>query len=332
MMPPLHPVLFRHLCEVQRSTAPVESFFHRQQSILSRMSWYRMTQSLGDALLVIPSVAVERLGLVHLHVFITSPGDAWVQCPYAVEASWVTPDLCTEVLYLHCLIPAQRKDHVLSLLRTFHCDQYEAVWSSTGWQQFLDDEDEVSIPVADPVVPSSVLREYPLVVPVVMEFWRHPNSMPLVWERLRSTLSQRLRFFLPRTKIHYVNGRLHVGAMLRHLQREGLLRQHIIRYHPLLAASVEVFLTLRMDRDDVRGLVEGLRSCLHAVESYPTSDGYLVRLLGPHRLLDAIMMLPSGVRSRAGMVFFHTKRHPAPRVRFAYETLFDPTTTWEVLA
>src|SRR5260370_37125980 len=116
MTPPLHPALFRHLRAVQQSTAPVESFFHRQQSIVSRMSWYRMMQSLGDALLVIPSVAVERLGLAHLHVFITNPGDAWVQCPYAVEASWVTPDLCTEVLYLHCLVPAQRKDHVLSLL------------------------------------------------------------------------------------------------------------------------------------------------------------------------------------------------------------------------
>ena len=69
--------------------------------------------------------------------------------------------------------------------------------------------------------------------------------------------------------------------------------------HPLLAASVEVFVLVRMNRDDVAILVEGLRSVLHAVETYPVSNGYWCRLLGPHRLLDAIMLLPSLAQSSA---------------------------------
>ena len=80
-------------------------------------------------------------------------------------------------------------------------------------------------------------------------------------------------------------------------------------------------------------LLEELRHCLHAVETYPTGDGYFCRLLGPHALLDAIMRLPAAVRERARNVYFHTKRHPAPVVRFRYEVLFEPATgAWTVVA
>ena len=47
---------------------------------------------------------------------------------------------------------------------------------------------------------------------------------------------------------------------------------------------------------------------------------HLVRLLGPYQLLDAIINLPVSIRERLGSVHFHTKRHPAPLVRYEYET------------
>ena len=144
-------------------------------------------------------------------------------------------------------------------------------------------------------------------------------------------IDQPLRLFLPRTRIHYVNGSTHVTKAYRLLHAEGLLRQQLIRYHPLLAASVELFLDVRIEREELCAVLEGLRHSLHAVETYPTKDGYLCRLLGPHRLLDAILTLPNDVRARARRVLFHTKRHPTPVVRFAYEQLFNPATgSWEV--
>src|SRR3954462_9234239 len=94
----------------------------------------------------------------------------------------------------------------------------------------------------------------------------------------------------------YVNGKTHLTQAFALLHKDGLVRQQLIRYHPLLAVSVEVFLLVRLDREDTMHLLEGLRPDLHGIESYPTSDGYWCRLLGPHRLLDAIMNLPVRVR------------------------------------
>ena len=164
------------------------------------------------------------------------------------------------------------------------------------------------------------------------ELWSYPNSLPLVWTRIHHRLGSRVKEFLPRTKIRYVNGKNHITETFELLKREGLVRQQIVRYHPLLAVSVEVFVMIRLERADVQRLIESLRSVLHAVESYPTSDGYWCRLLGPHRLLDAIMRLPALVRSHLRLVFFHTKRHPTPLVRFAYEKLYDSKNKLWVLA
>jgi hypothetical protein len=62
-------------------------------------------------------------------------------------------------------------------------------------------------------------------------------------------------------------------------------------------------------------------------ESRSPSPG-IRRLLGPHRLLDAIIALPVQLRERCAKIYFHTKRHPAPRVRFRYEHVFDLRQGW----
>lgn len=319
MKPPLHPTVFGHLRAVQGSTR-IGLHGHlreRASPVRSASTVYRWQRSLADQLLVVPNVSVEPLGLRHAHVFVNQLGP--IDCPFAVEAAWVTADFCREVLYLHCLVPAS---HVESFTEGMH--GATVIWSSSGWQQFLTTGEAIQLPVAsDAVVESDLLRRSPFVLPAFVELWTYPNSLPVVWRRIHDRLGSRVKDFLPRTKIRYVNGKNHITDAFTTLRREGLVRQQLIRYHPLLAVSVEVFVHVRLERAMVQGLFEGLRGVLHAVESYPTADGYWCRLLGPHRLLDAIIKLPATVRSRLRLVFFHTKRHPTPLVRFAYETLYD---------
>lgn len=321
----MDPALFRYLRSVQASDrVGVHGFFQRNTAVeRSARTVYRWQRNLGDQLLVIPNVLVEPLGLRHAHVLVTKPDEAWRSLPYAVEAAWVTPDFCQDVYYVHCLVPAS-VDFV-GLLSRLPCAGYDVVWSGSGWQQFLTDDQEIVLPVATDAVGSDLLRRSPFIVPSMMELWTYPNSLPLAWERIRERLGSRVREYLPRMKVRYTNGKTHLTAAFRTLRDEGLFFQHIIRYHPLLAASVEVFAFVRMEREDVTILLRGLRASLHAVETYPASDGYWCRLLGPHRLLDDIMTLPAAVRERVARIHFHTKRHPSPLVRFAYEKLFDPT-------
>jgi hypothetical protein len=329
--PPLHPALFRYLRSVQASDRVGLHGLLRRKSDCARSARtvYRWQRSLGNQLLVIPNVVVERLGLRHAHVFVTKPDPSWLSLPYAVEAAWVTPDFCQEVCYLHCLVPATVD--LDALLKSLPCSRYEMVWSGSGWQQFLANEEELFLPVPIEGSVSDVLGQAPFVVPSMMELWTYPNSLPLAWERIRQRLGTRVKDYLPRTRVRYVNGKTHLTAAFRSLKDDGLFCQHIVRYHPLLAASVEVFLLVCMEREDVTVLLRGLRPVLHAVETYPTTGGYWCRLLGPHRLLDAIMLLPVSVRERVTTIHFHTKRHPSPVVRFAYETAFNPKTgAWTV--
>ncbi len=326
MRPPLHPTVLRHLQAVQRSTrVGLHSLLRgKNTDVRSASTVYRWQRSLAEQLLVVPNVSVELLGLRHAHVFLTTPlGN--IDCPFAVEAAWITADFCQEVLYLHCLVPVA---HVTAF--TTSMAGGTIVWSSSGWQQFLTSDEDILLPIpADAVAQSDLVCQRPFVLPALMELWTYPNTLPLVWQRIHQRLGNRVKEFLPRTKIRYVNGKTHITDAFRCLQAEGLVRQQLIRYHPLLAVSVEVFVMIRLGRSDVQHVLACLRGVLHAIESYPTSDGYWCRLLGPHRLLDAIIKLPGEIRTHLRLVYFHTKRHPTPLVRFAYETTYDPKNkTW----
>lgn len=328
MKPPLHPTVFGHLQAVQRSTSVGWHGLNRRREtgVRSASTVYRWQRSLADQLLVVPNVSVEALGLRHAHVFLTDVTGP-VDCPFAVEAAWVTADFCGEVLYLHCLVPVLQVPAFTASMRGG-----TIVWSSSGWQQFLTRDEDVLLPIEPDPLENDLVRRCPFIIPAMTELWTYPNSLPVAWHRIHQRLGERIKHFLPRTRIRYVNGKNHITAAFGVLQREGLVRQQLIRYHPLLAVSVEVFVMIRLERAIVQGLLEGLRGVLHAVESYPTGDGYWCRLLGPHRLLDAILRLPSDVRSHLRLVFFHTKRHPTPLVRFRYETLYDTTTNGWVFA
>jgi len=208
--------------------------------------------------------------------------------------------------------------HTAAFLRGF--PDATIVWSSSGWQQFLTGTEEILLPIPVSVVQSDVVQRCPFILPAMMELWTYPNSLPVAWQRIQHRLGHRLKTYLPRTKLLRVNGKTHLTQAFRALRDEGLVRQHLVRYHPLLAMSVEVFALARLDRAALTNVLSDLRRVLHAIESYPTDEGYLVRLLGPYQLLDAIINLPVSIRERLGSVHFHTKRHPAPLVRYEYET------------
>lgn len=86
----------------------------------------------------------------------------------------------------------------------------------------------------------------------------YPSTLPLAWHRIRQRLGTRLKAFLPRTKIRYVNGKNHLSEAFRRLQAKGLVRHHNVRYHPLLAVSVEVFAFLRLERSEAAHVLERL--------------------------------------------------------------------------
>ena len=319
--PLLQPPILSYLTAVQRSTSiGVHRFFRRNKNTTrSARTVYRWQQELGDKLLVIPSVATERLGLSHLHVFVRAAGQEWLSVPYAVEASWLT-NFHEQILYLHCIIPTEHERAIRAQISRLPCTSFELCTSGSGWQQFLlDQHDPLTLPIPERQEHSDVLQKTPFVVPALMESWRYPNSLPVMWQRISTTLGNSVRSFLPRTRLHPVNGKTHITATFRALEAQGLVRQQIIRYHPLLAASIEVFLTLKLGREELATFLDGVRSSLHAFECYPTTDGYFCRLLGPHRLLD---VLTDPLPFPADMILFHTKRSPG--VRFAYEQLFDP--------
>ena len=322
MKPSLHPALLSYLRSLQGSTSVGLHGISRTSVGRSSRTLYRWHRSLGDQLLIVPNVGVEGLGLQHAHVFIEHANEGAVRFPFAVEAAMVTPDFCREVLYLHCLVPSGLVAGFARLVQEL--GTVRVTWSSSGWQQFAHGDEEFLLPMKEPVRSSELLRRYPFIVPAMAELWAYPNSLPLAWYRIYQRLGENVRRYLPGTTIRHVNGKTHLTDAFGVLRRELLLRQQIIRYHPLLAVSVEVFLLVRMERDDARKFLGCLREVLHAVETYPMEDGYWCRVLGPHRLLDAIINLPPDVRECLGSVYFHTKRHPTPRVGFDYERLFDP--------
>lgn len=233
--------LWEYLRHVQSSTLTGTHALSRGWSVRSVYRWHR---SLGERLLVVPNIAVEALGLCHAHVFIAAPTPSDLDCDFAVEAAVVTPDLCGEVLYVHCVVPSSLR----GVWRPN--DRSLVVWSGSGWQQFFTADEPVMLPVDGDVPVGDIARRVPLVIPALYESWSYPNSLPALWSRIRERLGERARSFV-RRRVRVVNGKSHVRDAFHALRGEGLVRQHIVRYHPLLSRSVEVFMVISAERSIV---------------------------------------------------------------------------------
>lgn len=323
---PLHPALVSYLRAAQRSTTPGTHAFLRRYRAQSDRAVYRWRRRLGAHLLIVPSVLSEALGLTHAHLFIRDAGTEWLSCPYAVEAAWGTSDFSREVLYLHCLVPFS---HQRALAATWRRRNVVVIWSGTGWQQFLARGDPIAIPRLPKDAMVTLVARDPFIVPVMAESWEYPNSMRSIWDRAEQRLGLHLREYLRRTPHRRVDGKRVVGAAFAALGRERLILQHVIRCHPLLSANIEVFVNITGSREHAVAMLESLRAHLHAIETYPTGQGFLCRLLGAHTIFHALITLPQAQRSTIAFLCCHTKRHST--VRFQYEKLFDPKGTWRMV-
>ena len=342
MVQPFHPRLLQYLDTVQRSTrcAGIEELYRaNQQTLPHPRTIYRWHKDLGKRLVLFPVFTVGHFGLVDLHLFLNNPRREWLRFPYAVEHAWLTPDLYSRVLYLHCVIPAAHRDIIERLVRDLQragmCERYELLWTDSGWQ-FLNLVGSKEVPgwpsasldVTRPEMGQELIRRLPLVIPVVFEAWNQHRSLQQLWVAIQNRVGSRLKEFLPRQQIYRVNGKAHVKEIYHTLVRAGIFRQYLLRYQPLVKESVAVFLMLRVEPEQVVELFEELRSTAWIIEIHRAAKGWcLVRLLGSHELLNVMIALPGCFRNRRFKIYFHEKRDASDEqetVRFCYEFLFDP--------
>ncbi len=300
-----------------------------------RRTLYRWRRQLGSSLQVVPSFALERLGLAHLHLVITNPGEEWFGFPYATEHAWLTDDFVGNRLYLHCIAPLAHKAAIRALVRGCQtagwCTSISVLWSGTGWQE-LPDVTATSPPLDVPTsVDAVVLRDCPLIVPTIFEAWDGPASLAGIWAGIRGHVGDRLRLFVPRGRIYLVNGKTHVRQAYDCLSERGLFRQYLVRYDGWLAESLEVFVFLRRARDWVPEFSEAVRPVAVAIETYSADEeSAVVRIIGGQALVRTVLGLQDDLRQHGARVCV---RNPRPgvlgRVRFCYEFLFDPKAgTW----
>ena len=293
-----------------------------------RRTLYRWRQSFGRRLQVVPTFTLERLGLTHLHLVITNPGREWFRFPYAVEHAWLTPDLVNNQLYLHCVVPRVHKADVRALVRECRawCTGITLSWTEDGWQELPGITVETA-PVSSSRTDDAVMREEPLVVPVVFEAW-NAESMNGIWTCIRERVRDNLRQYLRRGKIYGTNGKLHVRQTYERLSQQGLFRQYLVRYEGWRDETSEVIIFLRHANDWMAELAEAVRSSAAAMEAYSGDDGtVVVRIAGNHELLHSYLALQNDLQRYDARFFLHNPRCPStPGVRFCYEFLFDPRT------
>ncbi len=311
--------------------------FHRRHArhVGHERTLSRRRQKYRSSLRVFPSFTIEALGLSHLHLVVLGADERWLRFPYAVEHAWATRDFAQQALYLHCLVPT---DHALLVEELIH-ELREQGWGSaclilhsqSGWQHFARCGHHL-LPQPVRVVPEErgLLREHPLVVPVIAEAWNRDTTLPSLWKRIDDRLGHRVRDYLHRRKILHTNGKEHIRVACKCLAAAGLFRQQLVRFRQDAENNIEVLLMDRNLKDHMIELLEELHGLARASETYPGPNGAVVeRVLGPSSVLNAILRT-TGTLGQSATIFLLDKRASGTEVRFAYEFLFNPKTgEWE---
>ena len=293
-----------------------------------RRSVYRWMQRLRGHVTYYPRIAFAGLGLVHVHLFISNAGGEWFSYPYAIDAAWTVDRPGHHTLYLHCLMPREQAELVPDGAGI------TSITTGDGWQDLAPLEqalDYAGRPVrreaiASPIPKVSTLetwRDEPFVLPVACELLGAPSSMDQLWRSIHERLgSQVWEYFRRHTRRWPHNGKAYVRSAFDYLNQYGLVLQHVVHYAPLAEHTIEM-LVLTDHTPELRDHLAGL---CPTMEAYPSEEAYLLRLTGDEAMIKRVITSP-GVRRW----WFLNHERPAPPVRFAYETLFDPRTKeWQV--
>lgn len=333
------PSVLRFLLLVHRAPRAVGvEELAREDNVPDARTLYRWQRQLADDLIYYPSVSFGALGLTHLHLFIDDPTPGWEDFPYAVAADWVAGRPGQHALYLHCVVPEEHLGQVLEVLDELQgqntCRQITAIGSHDGWQVLGDLTSEESPPE---LVPEAVLRaqgkavwdvveRVPLLIPIIFESVEARRSFPAIWDEIHGRLGDRAWQYLPRGARRLpTNGKTYVKDAYALLNHTGLFRQNVVRYRPLGAIGTTMF--LRVTGEDVRTVVTAFVRRATALDIYPVGDTEaLLRVVATHASTQWIMSGTAGLPRVTDWYFVDALR-PAPHVRFAYELLFDPSTT-----
>jgi hypothetical protein len=346
MVSPFSTPVLRYLQAVHDAPRPVgPTVLDALPGMVRERTLYRWQRSLGERLTYFPSLCLSGLGLVHAHLFLEGASDRWLDLPVVLSACWVNRGLERPGLYLHCVVPAGEEASFEGLVRALSrdgwCAEYTLVLASDGWQCVglagLDRDGRVR------TRPMSVLREgvfrvavdqrgllqsYPFIVPAVFEAPEERCSLQEVWRRVHDRLGSMVWRYFPRgTRRWPVNGKRYVRHAMELVVAAGLFRQNIIRYRPLLDDGLEVFVVLKTE--EVEELVRGFGSVCPVVDVARAQDGrVLLRLTGDHDLVYEVLRVAREVVRPLGVWVHDARHHDAAlrRVRFQYETLFDPVT------
>jgi hypothetical protein len=169
-------------------------------------------------------------------------------------------------------------------------------------------------------------------VPVLFESWLGTQSLSSLWQEIHAHIADHLRAYVPRGRVYHTNGKLHVQRAYQSLNEHGLFRQYLLRYQGWSTDALEVVLLFRDAADWIAELIEALRPCAIAIETFFGDEGNAVlRVIGRHELVHAILAAHTDLREHHARVFVRNPHQDrGARVRFCYELLFNPkTATWQ---
>lgn len=332
MVEAFHANLLRFLAALHESREAAGIEARRYSDLSDTRTIYRWQHELGDDLLYYPAVTFSRLGLDVLHLFIVDASDAWLRFPYAMRAEWLIARPGEPVLYLQCLVPRIHRDDlalVLDDVRGTACRDITIITSTDGWQvaQFTHAPARAPPPPREELVWDAVER-LPLLIPVIFEMVEQRRSLPATWEAIYGRLGNGVWAYLPRFARRLpTNGKRYVKDALALLNNADLFRQNVIRYAPVERISTPMFLRIEGPLD---AIIHALAEHATTLDLYPIShDAALVRASITHAQLHHVLTTLRESPRITDWYFVDRPRseHLTDHPRFAYEILFDPTTT-----
>jgi hypothetical protein len=306
-----------------RHLAGLHGFYDHHAAELPHLSTiYRLHQRVRDDLLIFPMIDLGALGLVHLHLFINDASHDWSSFAYGVESCWLTTIAGPPVLYVHAVVPQRDAETVASSLRS---QQVIVAVTEDSWQLFnagllgaRATRDEMLTPPmrsAGPLVP--------LIVPIAFESFGRRHSLKELWQQITAHVGAQVWEYLPRRRRR--DGIRHVTDALDDARH--LFRQNVIRYAPLLADHVEIFIATTLpEAGMLTEWCHQLRDSCPIVEAALGPNGACVlRVTGKAHVIGRLSAL-----QLPGRAYLRDPTRTPTQPRFQYEHLFDPKTcSWQ---